>query len=215
MRHLAIIADGNRRWAEKNKLPKEMAYAHGLVIIENCCDWAIQNNVKYLTVYCLSTENLRRSKEEIDIIIKSAYQYLDSQKDWYINKDIQVHFIGRRDRLDQDIFKRIDLLEQDTKQGNNLTLTICFDYGGRDEIVRAISLGAKTEEQITAILNKYSPEPDVILRTGGQYRLSNFLTWQSIYSELFFLDTLFPELQVEQLTKIKEEYFNRKRNYGG
>lgn len=214
MKHLAIIADGNRRWAEKNKLPKKMAYAQGLVIIENCCDWAIQNNVKYLTVYCLSTENLRRSKEEIDIIIKSAYQYLDSQKDWYINKGIQVHFIGRRDRLDEDIFKRIDLLEQDTEQGNNLILTICFDYGGRDEIVRAISLGAKTEEQITAILNKYSPEPDVILRTGGQYRLSNFLTWQSIYSELFFLDTLFPELQTEQLTKIKEEYFNRKRNYG-
>lgn len=214
MKHLAIIADGNRRWAEKNNLPKKAGYAQGLLVIENCCDWAIENNIKFLTFYCLSTENLKRSKEEVDLLMRLAHQYFDEQSDWYINKKIRVLFSGRKDRIDKTLIQKSEKLEEATKNGSSLTLTICFDYGGRDEIARAIASGARTEEEITAFLTKEVPEPDVILRTGGQLRLSNFLIWQSAYSELFFLNCYFPDLKDTDLSEINKEYYTRKRNYG-
>lgn len=167
MNHLAIIADGNRRWAKKEGLPKKAGYVQGLLIIENCCDWAIKNNIKFLTFYCLSTENLKRTKEEIDLLVNLAHQYFDEQSEWYINKKIRVIFSGRKDRLDRGLIKKGEELEKATKNGDSLTLTICLDYGGRDEIVRAIAAGARTEEEITSFLTKKIPEPDVILRTGG------------------------------------------------
>lgn len=214
MEHLAIIADGNRRWAKENNLPKATGYSQGLMVIENCCDWAIENNIKFLTIFCLSTENLKRTKEEIDLLMSLAHQYFDEQGDWYINKKIRVCFSGRKDRIDKELIRKSEILEQATKQGDALTLIICFDYGGRDEIVRAIASGAKTEEEISSFLTQKAPEPDVILRTGGQLRLSNFLIWQGAYSELFFLETYFPDLKNNDLTNLKVEYSTRKRNYG-
>lgn len=214
MKHLAIIADGNRRWAEKNKLPKKMGYVQGLITIENCCDWAIKNNINYLTVFCFSTENWRRTKKEIDLLMGLARWYFKEQQSWYINKDISVRFSGRKDRLDKNILKKSEDLEFKTKNCKSLVLTICIDYGGRDEIIRAIEAGARTEEEINNILISNLPEPDAILRTGGQHRLSNFLLWQSAYSELFFLDDLFPELKEESLDLILKEFYKRKKNYG-
>lgn len=214
MKHLAIIADGNRRWATANDLPNRSGYLQGLVTIENCCNWAIKNNVSYLTVYCFSTENWGRAKDEVDMLMNLARWYFDEQVDWYVRRGIKVRFSGRRDRFDDDFCDKMHRLEVATTAGQYLTLTICVDYGGRDEIVRAIAAGAKTEDEITAILTANAPEPDVILRTGGDVRLSNFLLWQSAYAELMFMDAPFPDLNGPALDHVLHEYETRKRSFG-
>lgn len=213
LNHLAIIADGNRRWAKKNNLPKAFGYQQALGVIENCCEWAISNNIKYLTFYVFSTENWNRTPEEIEMIMNLGMMYF-LKAGWYKNKGIQVKFIGKRDRLRKKLVDNCNNLENETKNNTNLHLNICLDYGGRNEIEEAISAGARTEKEITNYLHNKMPDPDIILRTGGDKRLSNFLLWQSAYSELFFIDTFFPDLKTTELDKIKEEFFKRKRNFG-
>lgn len=214
MKHLAIIADGNRRWAHANDLPVKTGYLQGLIAIENCCDWAISRGVKNLTVFCFSTENWNRPKDEVSLLMNLARWYFSSQRTWYVNRGIRVCFLGRRDRFDSDFPDIMDRMERDTADGCFLTLSICVDYGGRDEIARAVAAGAKTEEEISTAVSYGMPDPDAILRTGGEYRLSNFLLWQSAYSELLFTQTLFPDLSEEVLDSLLDEYRKRKRNYG-
>lgn len=214
MRHLAIICDGNRRWAAANGLPKEAAHVQGLVAVERCCDWAMDRGILFLTLYCWSTENWGRAQPEVDHIMDLARRYFDERRDWYIARGIRVRFIGRRDRLAADIVAKFAEMERDTAGGTALTLTICADYGGRDEIVRAVRAGARTEAEITAALTADVPEPDVILRTGGHRRLSNFLLWQAAYAELCFSDTLFPALEAAELDAVLEEYRQTARNFG-
>ena len=214
MKHLAIIADGNRRWATSNGLPKEAGHAQGLVAIEKCCLWAIQNKIPFLTFFCFSTENWGRAEVEVNNIMNLARHYFDTQKEWYINNDIRVRFIGRRDRLASDIVEKCYELEKETINCSSLTLTICADYGGRDEIIRAIQSGATTEEEVTSVLTKEVPEPDVIFRTGGRKRLSNFLLWEGAYAELYFSDTLFPALEEKELDSILHDYSECIRNFG-
>lgn len=214
MRHLAIICDGNRRWAAANGLPPEAGHAQGLTAIERCCEWAVERGVPYLTAYCFSTENWGREAREVDNIMDLARWYFDQRRDWYIARDIRVRFAGRRDRLAEDIVDSMTVMERDTAGGEALTLTICADYGGRDEIARAVQAGARTEAEITEALAAGAPEPDAILRTGGERRLSNFLLWQGAYAELFFLDVMFPELEAVDLDEVLENYRHIVRNFG-
>lgn len=214
MKHLAIIADGNRRWAKSSGLPIHMGYIQGLTIIENCCNWAIKNNIPYLTVYCFSTENWNRSQKEVDLLMDLSRWYIRDKRDWYIAAGIKVRFLGRRDRLAKDLLDKMDEMEEATNNCTNMTLNICVDYGGRDEIARAVASGARTEEEISAALSNGIPDPDAILRTGGDQRLSNFLLWQSAYAELFFSQTLFPAIEYTDLDTLLQEYNGRKRNYG-
>lgn len=214
MKHLAIIADGNRRWAKANGLPINMGYVQGLTIIENCCDWAIKNNIPYLTVYCFSTENWNRPQNEVNLLMDLARWYFGDRREWYVAAGIKVRFSGRRDRFDEDFLDKMEKMEEATSDGKTMTLTICVDYGGRDEIARAIASGANTEEGITAVISNGIPDPDAILRTGGEQRLSNFLLWQSAYAELFFYPVLFPAIEYADLDALLREYNSRKRNYG-
>lgn len=214
MKHLAIIADGNRRWARANDLPTKSGYLQGLVTVERCCEWAIGRGVENLTVFCFSTENWGRPQNEVDLLMDLARWYFTEERAWYVNRGIRVRFIGRRDRFKKDLHDMIYRMEEETAGGNHLTLTLCLDYGGRDEIVRAVADGARTEEEISAALSYGTPDPDMILRTGGDMRLSNFLLWQSAYSELFFVKTLFPDLDETVLDRLLEEYTGRTRNYG-
>lgn len=214
MNHLAIIADGNRRWAKANGLPAVVGYPQGLVTIEKCCEWAIERGVQYLTFFCFSTENWGRPTDEVDGLMNLARSYFADRREWYLNMNIKVLFSGRRDRLAADLVSDLQFLSEYTNDCNALVLTFCIDYGGRDEIARAIESGATTEEEITALLTKNAPAPDAILRTGGQRRLSNFLLWQAAYSELFFSDTLFPALTEEELDRLLKDYQSRSRNFG-
>ena len=214
MRHLAIICDGNRRWAKANGLPPEAGHAQGLTAIERCCEWAVERGVHYLTMFCFSTENWGRAQAEVDHIMGLARLYFRERRDWYIARGIRVRFAGRRDRLAEDIVASMAAMEMDTAGGEALTLTICCDYGGRDEIARAVQAGARTEEEISAALYQDLPEPDLIVRTGGFQRLSNFLLWQGAYAELFFTPTLFPALEAEELDGVLEEFQRRRRNFG-
>lgn len=214
MKHLAIICDGNRRWAAANGLPKEAGHAQGLAAIERCCEWAIDRDIPFLTAYCFSTENWGRAQPEVDHIMGLARWYFTERREWYVDRGIRVRFAGRRDRLAADIVASMEAMERDTAGGTALTLTICADYGGRDEIVRAVQAGAGTEAEITAALTVDIPEPDVILRTGGRRRLSNFLLWQAAYAELCFTDTLFPALEGAELDAVLAEYRQTVRNFG-
>ena len=212
--HVALIADGNRRWATVNSLPWETGYLQGLTTIEHCCEWAISREIKYLTIYCFSTENWRRPENEVNQLMDFARWYFDERLDWYVNSDIGVCFAGRKDRLATDLVEKLRRVENATSDCASLKLTICVDYGGRDEIVRAVSAGARTEKEISEHLDIKAPDPDMIVRTGGEMRLSNFLLWQSAYSELFFISAYFPDLDAVILDSLVNEYNNRKRNFG-
>ena len=214
MRHLAIIADGNRRWAASQNLPKEAGHAQGLNVIEHCCEWAISRDVKMLTVYCFSTENWGRESGEVDHIMDLARWYFRERREWFVTCGIRVRFAGRRDRLAKDLVEDMETMEEETKQGDALTLTICADYGGRDAITRAVQHGARTEQELDVALTGEVPTPDAILRTGGEMRLSNFLLWQAAYAELFFSRTFFPALEDAELDEVLNEHGERKRNYG-
>lgn len=214
MRHLAIIADGNRRWAASQNLPKEAGHAQGLNVIERCCEWAISRDVKMLTVYCFSTENWGRERGEVDHIMDLARWYFRERREWYISRGIRVRFAGRRDRLAADLVKSMGVMEDETRECDALTLTICADYGGHDAIARAVQGGARTERELDEALTTEIPTPDAILRTGGEMRLSNFLLWQAAYAELFFSPTMFPALEDAELDAVKDEYAKRTRNFG-
>lgn len=214
MKHIAFIADGNRRWATQNNLLPEMGYNQGLITIENICIWAIKNKIPYISIYAFSTENWSRPKHQIQALMDLGDYYGSIKIPFYVNLDIKVSFIGRRDRVDSHFIETVNTIETATKDCKTLQLNICLDYGGRDEIARAIEQGARTEEEISAVLNTYSPDPDIIVRCGGQYRLSNFMLWQAAYSELIFIPTFFPALQDKDLDAILSEYNQRKRTFG-
>lgn len=214
IKHIALIADGNRRWAVKNNVPWEAGYLQGLTAIETCCEWAINRNIKHLTIYCFSTENWGRPENEVNQLMDFARWYFGEKLDWYITSDISVHFAGRKDRLAKDLVKKLHKVEDATSKCESLKLTICVDYGGRDEIVRAVAAGARTEEEISEYLDIKVPDPDMIIRTGGEMRLSNFLLWQSAYAELLFTPIYFPDMDAVILDSFVDEYKNRKRNFG-
>lgn len=214
MKHIALIADGNRRWAKENGLPWETGYLQGLTAIERCCDWAIDRNIEYLTIYCFSTENWGRPENEVNQLMDFARWYFSEKLDWYIASDICVKFAGRKDRLPADLIEKLGKVEKATENCKKLQLTICVDYGGRNEMVRAIASGARTEEEIAGALDVKAPDPDMIVRTGGEMRLSNFLLWQSAYAELLFVKDYFPALDYSMLDTFLNEFMNRKRNFG-
>lgn len=214
MEHIALIADGNRRWARENELPWETGYLQGLNAIERCCDWAISRSIKYLTIYCFSTENWGRPENEVNQLMDFARWYFGEKLDWYVTSNICVRFAGRKDRLALDLVEKLQKVEDATSNCKSLYLTICVDYGGRDEIVRAIATGAQTEEEISKCLDIKAPDPDMIVRTGGEMRLSNFLLWQSAYAELLFTPLYFPALDETVLDSFINEYEGRKRNFG-
>jgi undecaprenyl diphosphate synthase len=214
MKHLAIIADGNRRWAKTKGINLVFGYDKGVSVVERCCEWCIENSLDFLTVYCFSTENWSRPAIEVRYLISLGKRYFAKRGLWYVEKGIRIKFSGRRDRLDDDVLEKISQLEKITENGTKLTLVVCLDYGGRDEIARAIEAGARTEEEIDTWMNAIAPAPDAILRTGGDKRLSNFLLWQSAYAELFFSDIFFPDLNKQELDLVLQEYKKRKRTYG-
>lgn len=226
--HIAIILDGNGRWAKKRKMPRNYGHLQGAKNVEQICQDAYELGVKYLTVYAFSTENWKRSEEEVSGIMNILRQYLSSFQT-HVKKDmLTVRVIGDRSRLADDINCLIDELWEMSKNNQGLTLTIALNYGSRDEITRAVRQIAQeaceqklvpseiTEDMISSHLDThYMPDPDLLIRTSGELRLSNYLLWQLAYTEFYFTDVCWPDFDKNELIKAIQYYNGRERRYGG
>lgn len=226
--HIAIILDGNGRWAKKRGMPRNYGHLQGAKNVEQICQDAYDLGVKYLTVYAFSTENWKRSVEEVTGIMNILRQYLSSFKTHIKRDKLTVRVIGDRTKLADDINRLIDELWEMSKDNQGLTLTIALNYGSRDEITRAVrriatdvqsqkvTLDSIDETLISSYLDTgYMPDPDLMIRTSGELRLSNYLLWQLAYTEFYFTDVLWPDFNKDELIKAIQYYNGRDRRYGG
>lgn len=226
--HVAIILDGNGRWAKSKGMPRNYGHAQGSKNVEIICEEAYKMGIQYLTVYAFSTENWNRPKEEVDALMKLLRNYMKTCLKTAEKNRMCVRVIGDKSGLDEDIRNRIDELEKATANNDGLHFQIALNYGSRDEIIRAVKkimLDTKngvinpqdmTEELFSTYLDtKDIPEPDLMIRTSGEERISNFLLWQLAYTEFYFTDVPWPDFNKEELIKAVEQYNARDRRYGG
>ena len=221
--HIAIIMDGNGRWAKNRKMPRSAGHVAGAKTFKNIARYCNKIGLKYLTVYAFSTENWKRPKQEVDGIMNLLRDYLKDAEN-FKDENIRVRFIGDRTPLADDIKELMAKNEYDSRNATGLTLYIAINYGGRDEITHAVreivEKGIKpcdiTEQTISEHLyTRDCPDPDFIIRPSGEYRLSNYLIWQSAYAEYWFSDILWPEFTDMHLEKAIEDFNKRNRRFGG
>lgn len=226
--HIAIILDGNGRWAKKRLMPRTVGHRKGAYNLKDIALECDKLQIKYLTVYCFSTENWKRPKDEVDYLMTTPIRYYKKYKDKIFNSNIKIKIIGRRDRFSKEFLNTILELEENTKTHTGLTLTLCIDYGSYDEITTAVKAIARevkesklnpediTETTITNhLFTKDYPPLDLMIRTSGEYRISNYLLWQMAYSELYFTDVLWPDFNEKELKKALIDYQGRNRRFGG
>lgn len=224
--HIAIIMDGNGRWAKKRGMPRSAGHSIGAQTFKEVSRYCRDRGIKYLTVYAFSTENWKRSQEEVSGIMNVLRAYLKDAVN-YKEDNIKVNFIGDREVLDEDIKALMHDAEEESKDFDAMTLNIAINYGGLPEIANAARICAQkvkdgemsvdditTESLSDCLYTSGQPDPDLIIRTGGEYRLSNFLTWQSAYSELYFCDVLWPDFSGKDIEKALLEFSNRNRRFG-
>lgn len=225
--HVAVIMDGNGRWAKKRFLPRNYGHAEGAKALEAICENCEKLGIKYLTVYAFSTENWKRSVEEVSGIMNLFRKYLVDSIERSNNANMRVRLIGKREGLADDIVQKMENLERETAGNTGLQFYIAINYGGRDEIVRAtkklisdVQAGVVSEENIDeSVFGTYLdtagvPDPDLLIRTSGEERTSNFLPWQLAYSEFYFTDTLWPDFDMDSLVKAVRYYNKRERRFG-
>ena len=226
--HVAVILDGNGRWAKQRHMPRTYGHKVGSKVVEDMLTVVDDLGVKYFTVYAFSTENWKRSTEEVSTLMTILRTYLKDCVKKSMKNNVRCRVIGRREELSADIIESIENLEQKTKNNTGLQFTIAINYGGRDEITRAVrKLATKvsnhelapediTEEMISKNLDTWElPDPDLLIRTSGEQRLSNYLPWQLAYTEFYFTPVPWPDFTKEELMKAVEAYNHRDRRYGG
>ena len=226
--HVAIILDGNGRWAKAKGLPRTAGHVQGAKVVEDMCEITYNMGINYFTVYAFSTENWSRPKEEVDALMKLLRNYMVNCKKRANKNNMKVRVIGDKTGLDEDIQEKIADLEDATKNNTGLHFTIAINYGGRDEITRAAKKLCKEVEEgklkaddidIDMLSNALDtgdyPDPDLLIRTCGEQRISNFLLWQLAYSEFYFCDKPWPDFDKKELEKAIEAYNSRDRKYGG
>lgn len=221
--HIAIIMDGNGRWAKKRGLPRTAGHSAGAKTFQNIARYCNKIGIKYLTVYAFSTENWKRPKDEVDAIMKLLHDYLVDSVN-FKDENIKVKFLGDLTRLSDELNVLIADAENNSKDATGLNLNIALNYGGRDEIVNAVKKLAASGADLTALTeqelsdNLYTsgmPDPDLIIRPSGEYRLSNYLIWQSAYAEYWFTDTLWPDFSEKDINEAVISFASRDRRYGG
>lgn len=226
--HVAIILDGNGRWAKAKGMPRNYGHAQGAKTVEQICEDAYKMGIQYLTVYAFSTENWSRPQDEVDALMKLLRNYMKNCLKTAEKNRMCVRVIGDKTRLDTDLQERIAELEEATKNNDGLHFQVAINYGGRDELTRAVKrLAAQAAEgsldpaQITeqaindAIDTAGIPDPDLLIRTCNEERISNFLLWQLAYTEFYFTPVAWPDFTKEELIKAIEAYNHRNRKYGG
>lgn len=221
-KHIAIIMDGNRRWAKKKKLPISAGHRAGADTLQKIIEYFIDIGIEYLTVYAFSTENWNRSVEEVNDLMNLMREYLVKLEKDNKDRNVKIRIIGDINRLDEDIRNKILALENRTMSNTGLVINIALNYGGRNEIIHAIKslshdeLESLSIESFNEKLYTYpSPDPDLIIRTAGEQRLSNFLLWQSAYAEFWYTDVLWPDFSKKDIDKAILDYSKRNRKFGG
>ena len=226
--HVAVILDGNGRWAKKRHMPRTYGHMQGSKVVEDMLYVADDLGIKYFTVYAFSTENWKRSTEEVGTLMNILRKYLKDCVKKSMKNNVKCRVIGRKEELSPDIVQSIENLEEKTKNNTGLNFTIAINYGGRDEITRAVKKIAAdvkagkinpddiTEQTITDNLDtRELPDPDLLIRTSGEQRLSNFMLWQVSYAEMWFTDKLWPDFKPTDLHKAIIDFQNRGRRFGG
>lgn len=226
--HVAIILDGNGRWAKKKHLPRNMGHVQGSKTVERIIEDAYNMGIKYLTVYAFSTENWKRPQDEVNALMKLLRDYLKTCIKRANKNNMKVRVIGDITGLSEDLQKKILELEEASKNNTGINFTIALNYGSRDELIRAmkamtddIEAGNLSKEDISEeTFNNYLdtkelPDPDLLIRTSGEERLSNFMLWQLAYTEFYFTDVLWPDFDKKELKKAIEYYNGRDRRFGG
>jgi len=226
--HVAIIMDGNGRWAKKRGLPRTAGHAQGARVVEQILEDADHMGIRYLTVYAFSTENWSRPDSEVKALMNLLRTYMKTSLAKCARNNVRIRVIGDKSRLDSDLQASIANLEKETAPNTGIGFQIAINYGSRDEIVRAVRKAAQkvkdsglnpediTEAMISDELDTAGiPDPDLLIRTGGEQRISNFLLWQTAYSELYFCDAAWPDFNKAELEKAVDAFNNRERRYGG
>ena len=226
--HTAVIMDGNGRWAEKRGVSRSEGHKNGVLALENLMDTALSLGLKYISLYAFSTENWKRPSLEIQFIFKLLVSYIDSKLEQIFQKGIRIIHSGSRDRLGKSVLSKIDDAVYKTRTNQDLILNFCLDYGSQEEILESFhkltlqrikdkqSLSSKiSKEEFEKYLYNILPPVDLMIRTSGEQRISNYLLWQAAYAELYFTDVYWPDFNEKELIKALESYKNRNRRFGG
>ena len=227
LEHLAIIMDGNGRWAARRGLPRSMGHRKGAEVVKEITRAAGELGIKYLTLYAFSTENWNRSEDEVKTLMGLLRDYLQSDLKEVQQNNVRIRFIGEREMLDADIARKMAEIEADTLRNTGMTLCIALSYGSRQEIVNAVKKTAALVKEGDISLNdvdvklfsdmlytKDMPDPDLVIRTSGEQRISNYLLWEIAYAEFFFTDVLWPDFNKKLLEDIIKNFNMRERRYG-
>ena len=227
-KHIAIIMDGNGRWAKKRGLPRTAGHKRGVETVKEIVRAAIELKIPCLTLFSFSSENWSRPKPEIDELMRLMKSFLEREQNELIKGNVKIKMIGAPLEQNSEVYALIKRVEQQTAENTGLQLTVAFNYGGRDEIVRAaqrlasqVANGELQPENITEqnFANQLDtdglPDPDLLIRTSGEYRISNFLLWQLAYAEFVFLECNWPDFNRQKLEEAIQDYFSRDRRYGG
>lgn len=222
-KHVAIIPDGNRRWAKKRGLAASTGHEHSACFenLRTMMQKARELGVEYVSLWVFSTENWKRPENEKKILFKLLSERLEDIKRTAHEDGLRVRWLGRRDRAPKELANALEEIEKETQDERKINLQICFDYGGRDEILRAankaIAAGREiNEEEFSSLLDtKEIPDPDLIIRTSGEMRLSGYLPWQGAYAELYFIDKHFPDFGPEDIEEAVQAFKDRERRFGG
>ncbi|WP_421791527.1 isoprenyl transferase [Hyphobacterium sp.] len=228
VQHVAIIMDGNGRWAQQRGRPRAFGHSQGVEAVREAVRAAGELEIKYLTLFGFSTENWRRPPHEVDALFDLMKRFVDADLEKLHEEGVKIRIAGRREGLDRDLVGIIERAERRTAGNSSRCLTIAFNYGGRDEIVRAARRLAREiaegqldpesvdEETFAGFLDTAEiPDPDLVIRTSGEHRTSNFLIWQAAYAELVFLDVLWPDFSARHFASALDQYAARKRRFGG
>ena len=219
--HVAIIMDGNGRWAQQQRQQRIFGHRNGYRPIEQCIQGAMELGVKHLTLYAFSTENWSRPEQEVKGLFSLLLEVLQQKLPHLQENNIRLHWIGQRHLLSSELCKALEAGVEQTAQNTGLQLILAFNYGAREEIIQAVNEAVQQQQLVdvkrfsSLLQTKAFPDPDLLIRTSGEYRLSNFLLWQLAYTELYFTPVLWPDFSKEDFIQAVEQYQRRNRRFGG
>ena len=220
-KHVAIIMDGNGRWGLKKKKSRNHGHSEGVKVVEKIIEASISNKIKYLTLYTFSTENWKRPKKEVFFLIYLLEKYIDQQFEILLKKNIKINILGNLNKFPTSLIKKLNKVQKISSKNKKIQINLALNYGSKEEIItsvkKIINLSKPINEKNISknLYTKNIPDPEILIRTGNRFRLSNFLLWQTSYTEIFFVKKLWPDFNRNDFNKIILEFKKMRRNFGG